>query len=141
MRRVSTVVAFAGVLAAQACGDAVSPNGRSVVGVYTLTTVNGNMPPLTIGATDSASVDLISGTVTFRADGTFLDVLNVRVKGSAAGSTAADSAVTARGNYTRAGATVTLDPTDGHTEYHMTVTDDLTLTELNVDLVIVYRRN
>ncbi|MFI5228318.1 MAG: hypothetical protein ACHQWU_04570 [Gemmatimonadales bacterium] len=141
MRRVSMVLVVAGVLAAQACGDMTSPQGRSVAGVYTLTTVNGVVPPLTLGATDSASVDLISGTVTFRDDGTFLDVINVRLTGSAAGSVATDSAVTARGNYTRAGSTLTLDPTDGHSEYHMTVTDDLTLTESNVDFLIVYHRS
>jgi hypothetical protein len=141
MRRVWMGFAVAGALAAQACGDMASPNGRSVVGVYTLTTVNGMIPPLTLAMTDSASVDLISGTVTFRDDGTFLDVINVRLKGTAAGSVATDSAVTARGNYTRAGNTVTLDPTDGHSEYHMTATDDLTLTESNGDFSIVYRRS
>jgi hypothetical protein len=141
MRRASMVLVMAGALAAQACGDMASPGGRSVTGVYTLSTVNGVMPPLTLGATDSASVDLISGAVTFRDDGTFLDVLNVRFQGIASGSLPTDSTVTARGSYTRAGSTLTLDPIDGHSEYHMTVTDDLTLTETNVDFQIVYRRN
>ena len=141
MRRASMVLVVAGAIAAQACGDMASPAGRSVTGVYTLSTVNGLMPPLTLGATDSASLDLISGAVTFRDDGTFLDVLNVRYRGIAAGSVATDSTVTARGTYTRAGSTLTLDPVDGHAEYHMTVTDELTLTETNVDFRIVYRRN
>lgn len=140
MRRASMVLVVAGAFAAQACGDMASPGGRPVTGVYTLSTVNGVMPPLTLGQTDSASVDLISGAVTFRADGTFLDVLNVRFRGVAAGAASTDSTVTAQGNYTRAGSTLTLDPVDGHSEYHMTVTDELTLTETNADFQIVYRR-
>ena len=140
MRRASMVLVVAGLFAAQACGDTTSPASRSVTGVYTLTTVNGVMPPLTLGATDSATVDLISGQVTFRADGTFLDLLNVRFRGVAAGAVPTDSTVTAQGNYSRAGSTLTLDPVDGHAEYHMTVTDELTLTETNVDFQIVYRR-
>jgi len=58
----------------------------------------------------------------------------------AAGAVPTDSTVTAQGNYSRAGSTLTLDPVDGHAEYHMTVTDELTLTETNVDFQIVYRR-
>lgn len=141
MRRVSMMLAVAGALAAQGCGDSTSPAGRPVAGMYTLSTVNGVMPPLVLGATDSASVSLISGAVTLRDDGTFLDVINVRLTGTAAGSVATDSAVTARGNYSRSGSTLTLDPTDGHAEYQMTVTDESTLTETNADFLIVYRRN
>jgi hypothetical protein len=141
MRRTKTVFLFAGaVVAALSCGGsepAAAPTIRPVAGVYSIATVNGTVPPLTLGSNDTARVELISGAITLGSDGSFVDVLNVRNTVPSGVTLASD---TARGNYSRVGATILLEPVDGHSPYQMEVTDELTLTEAQIDFFIVYRR-
>lgn len=139
MRQVAILCAAAGVIAvAASChGDSVAPHATTVAGVYTLSTVNGATPPLTLGQNDTARVDLLSGTVTFGDDGTFLDVVNMQFNTPSGTSLAAD---TARGTYTYAESRLFLQPTDGHANYQMTMSDTATLTETTLDFVIVYHR-
>ncbi len=94
MRQVAILCAAVGVVAvAASChGDAVAPHATPVAGVYTLSTVNGATPPLTLGQNDTARVDLLSGTVTFGDDGTFLDVVNMQFNTPSGTSLAADTA-------------------------------------------------
>lgn len=141
MRRIVGVCVVAGVLvAAASCADMVSPDeaaDRALVGVYSISSVNGAGLPITLAVDDTASVDLISGTITLREDKTFTDIINVNLTTPSGVTVEAD---TARGNYSRLADTLKFAPTDGHDNYQA-VTNNSTLTESSIEFVIVYHKN
>ena len=141
MRRIVGVCFAAGALAvAASCADMVSPDeaaDRALVGVYSISTVNGSGLPITLGVDDTASVDLISGTITLRQDKSFTDIINVKLTTPSGVTLEAD---TARGNYSRLADTLKFAPTDGHDNYQA-VANNATLTESSIEFVIVYHKN
>lgn len=142
MRRIVGVCAVVGVVVvAASCADMVSPDeaaDRAVVGVYSIATVNGSALPITLGVDDTASVDLLSGTITLRTDKSFTDIINVKLTTPSGVTLESD---TARGNYARQADTLKFAPTDGHDNYQVTVANNATLTESSIEFIIVYHKN
>ena len=96
-----------------ACGgDATGPNS-SVVGNYTLRTVNGANVPAVIFQDSQEKDELTGGNINLSASNSWTGLLSVRATDLASGATATFSAP-ANGTYTASGGTITLtDATDG----------------------------
>ena len=95
------------VLLVVACGggsDPASPDD-SVVGTYTLRTVNGATLPAVVGTEQGVTVSVTAGGLTLRADRTFSATTTAR--GVGAGTDATVTA-TGAGTYTVSGNAVTL---------------------------------
>ena len=121
-----------------ACGD--GPSGLTATsghaGTYTLRTINGQVLPTTIDSDATARLDVASGSVTLRADGTFTDQTEFRLVSGTSTTTETDVIT---GTYTRTGGTVTFSPSDGGT-YSMSFTGGNTLTQTIDSFVLVYRK-
>ena len=121
-----------------ACGD--SPSGLTTTGghagTYSLRTVNDQALPATIESDASGRVDVASGSVVLRADGTFTDQTEFRLVSGTSSTTETDVIT---GTYTRSGSTVQFSPSDGGV-YSMSFTGGNTLTQTIGTFVLVYRK-
>lgn len=125
------------MLAATACGggsDTTAPNADAVVGVYMLSTINGDALPQVVDQNGNDSAEVTQGIVTLKADKTFTDVIHLRLTVSGNVTTVADSTV---GSWTRQGNTVTLNAV-GFLPYQMTWNGSDRLTQLLDILTLEY---
>lgn len=137
MRRIVVLFALAGVAACAGDTSTAPSVPRGVEGTYRLTTVNGQEIPLLLAQNDTATIELIDGSVALHTDGTFLDIIHVRRTIPSGPVIEGD---TIRGTFLRLQAQVMFQPDDGNGNYFMTVTDEQTLTESTPAVIIVYRR-
>jgi hypothetical protein len=136
MRRIVVLFALAGIAACG--GDATSPSvPRAVEGTYHLASVNGQAMPLLLAKNDTATLELLDGSVALGTDGTFLDI--IRLRRTQGGGPVIESD-TISGTFLHVGSTLLFQPGDQSGNYFMTVTDEQTLTETDPGVVIVYRR-
>lgn len=102
VKRAFRVAAFAAVAVCGACGSKTPPlappTEESVVGLYSLRTVNGALPYL-VGGNDTSAVYIVAGHLDFRADKTFTDVLTHRINYST-GDPSTEETTTLTGTYT-----------------------------------------
>ena len=115
-----------------ACGDdEPSGPGASVAGTYNLSTVNGDPIPSTVYEGSDLGfyykVEVVSGVLTLRANGTFDDVTTIR---ETEGTSAPESSVVqASGTFVRAGNTLTLTEQESGEPYTLTVQGDGSLVQ------------
>jgi hypothetical protein len=136
MRRIFSLPAVALILAATACGDGpTDPSVESVVGIYSLVTINGTAVPLTLVTEPDYRLEVLSGFFDLRADGTFTLSLRFRetVDGTATTSDYAES-----GTYTLSGSVLTFTTTEGLTGQATVSGNTLTIAESG--LVLVFTR-
>ena len=116
MRRTLATAALALLtLAAGACGgddDSTGPNG-SIAGTYTLQTVNGSPPPITVFELGDDKIEVTGASVVINENGTFSATSTVRE--TDAGQVTTSSSVCS-GTYTRSGSTVTFTEPDSNNE-------------------------
>jgi hypothetical protein len=136
----TSVVTTLLMLAAAACGGGsdttAPPDADGVVGVYTLSTINGAMLPQVVDQNGNDTAEVTQGIVTLKADKTFTDVIHLRLTVSGNVTTVADSTV---GSWTRQGNTVTLNAV-GFVPYQMTWNGSDRLTQLVDILTLVYMK-
>jgi hypothetical protein len=70
--RLLPLLALAAALSLAGCGDGTAPE-ESIVGVYTLQTINGNLLPWIAFQDEIDHTEVLSGSITLEADGTFTD--------------------------------------------------------------------
>lgn len=132
------------LLVAMACTAAVSCGGGSdtiappapdaAVGVYTLTTINGQALPVVIEQAGNDKAEITAGVVTLKADKTFTDITQVRVTVSGNVSSQTENAA---GTWTRQVNTVQFTPA-GFTAYSMTWDGGNRLTQVIDAFTLIY---
>jgi ABC-type glycerol-3-phosphate transport system substrate-binding protein len=135
MLRRSFLVALAGITLAAACGGDSATGPDSIVGTYTLQTVNGVATPVTVFQDASGRVEVTGGRVSLNADGTFSDAIDLRLT---SGQTVLTTTETAVGTYVRSGDNITFNVT-GAEPYRMAISGR-TLTQVEEGFTLVYRR-
>jgi hypothetical protein len=104
LRHIARMLAVALLIACGGGSDPAGP-GETVVGEYTLRTINGTALPVVIGREQGVTVSALSGTMSLRADRTFS--ASVTARGVSAGSDVT-STFTSVGTYTVNGSALTL---------------------------------
>lgn len=104
-RRAVTLALCALALAACGGGDKSTGPGGSIAGTYTMQTVNGSAPPVTIFQVGTDKVEVTGGSVTMNADNTFSGVTSIRE--TSGGEALPVETFTCTGTYTRSGSAVT----------------------------------
>jgi hypothetical protein len=99
------------LLAAAACGDK-STAPKRIEGTYTLQSIDGDVLPMIYFDDPAAGqrVEVLSGSITISADGTFSAPWSLRVTD---GGATAPYSETCTGTYTRSGNSITRTETDG----------------------------
>jgi hypothetical protein len=106
MRRPTTVLSLALVIAAAACGsDGGTAPAASVSGAWSLTTVNGAPLPFTVRSANP-KVEVVSDQITWLPDGTFAETGTARFTDTT--GVATTSPYTDSGAWTLNGATITV---------------------------------
>lgn len=116
-----------------ACGDATGPT--SIVGLYSLQTVNGETLPVTVFQDATERFEILGGRVSLNGDGTFSDATDFRYT---SGQTVLTDTETATGTYVETGNNITFNVSDGGS-YSMAVSGR-TLTQVLEGITLVYRR-
>jgi hypothetical protein len=130
-RRAFLVLSF--VLAA--CGSDSSTEPSSIVGTWTLQTINGSPLPFVVAQSGSDKEEVLSEVVTLSAGGTFTESSTLRLTVS---GTVTTQSFPETGTYTVSGSTLTLRSSDGSTG---TATwSGNTLTGSAEGFVFVYKR-
>lgn len=126
------------LMAALACGggsDTTAPPAvDGAVGVYTLSTINGQPMPVIVQQSGNDKVEITGGAVTLKADRTFSDVTNARL--TVAGSVTSESD-SASGTWTRQTNTVQFIPA-GFMAYSMTWDGSNRLTQSFQGFTLIY---
>ncbi len=134
------LVVAAALMAAMSCGggsDTTAPPGAdAAVGVYTLSTINGQQMPVTVQQSGNDKIEIMGGVVTLKEDRTFSDITQVRLT---VGGTVTSETETASGSWTRQANTVQLNPT-GFTAYSMTWDGGNRLTQLLGPFTLIYAK-
>ena len=106
-----------------ACGDdATSPDQTTLTGTYTLVSVENESLPYVILELGDLKSELLSGSATFNANGTFTATLTLRETDGGSSTTTTESA---SGTYVRAGNSVTLTiPNDEDSPYQATLSSN-----------------
>ncbi len=104
MRRLLVALALTALVAA--CGDSTSPN-NSPVGLWTLTSFNGQAPPTLFDQTSTEALYITGSTLTVNANGTFSEAVSWRQTST----TAPDTTGTDTGTWTIQGNTMTFTST------------------------------
>lgn len=115
-----------------ACGDdEPSGPGASVAGAYNLSTINGDAVPATVYEGSELGfyykVEVLSGLLTLRANGTFDDVTTIRE--TEGNNPPESSVVEASGTFVREGNTLTLTDQESEDSYMLTVQSDGSLVQ------------
>ncbi|HUF50854.1 MAG TPA: hypothetical protein VMN60_08485 [Longimicrobiales bacterium] len=118
-----------------ACSDSTGPEA-TVVGSYSLRTINEQAPPVTIYQDSQGRVEITGGSVNLNADGTFTDRTDIRI---VSGTTSLADTEIASGTYVHSGGTVQLRTSDGDV-YSMSFSGGNTLTQTIEGFVVVYRK-
>lgn len=125
------------LLLATACASASGTPGAALAGDYTVESVNDRPLPARLREYPSGHSELVSGGLTLRADGTFLETGAVRL---ITGGVANTNTQTATGTYTVDGSRLTLRyERDGRTVTGA-VDGGKLLVEASGDLKVRYRR-
>jgi len=127
-------------MAAMACGGGSNtiapPAVDAAVGVYTLSTINGQTMPVIVQQSGNDKVEITGGVVTLKEDRTFSDVTNARI--TVAGSVTSESDA-ASGTWTRQANTVQFVPT-GFAAYSMTWDGSNRLTQSFEGFTLIYNK-
>lgn len=103
MQRTMRGVVVAAIIAAAACGSdsgpVPPPTEESVVGRYTLRSVNGFPLPYFLAGNSQQEAFIVSGTMVVLADKTFIDSLTTRIE-YASGAPATQDSASSSGTYT-----------------------------------------
>jgi hypothetical protein len=136
MRRLLAVLSFAVV----ACGGSDSPTGPtavSVVGAFSLKTINGASLPAVLAQTTSGKVEVLDDLFTLNADHTYSEVGHIRTTlSNGSVTTSPESDV---GTYTSANGAVQLTSTVGNGTASGSVNGN-TLTVIESGFTFVYSR-
>lgn len=128
------------LLAAMACGggsDTTSPPGvDAAVGVYTLTSINGQPMPVIVQESGNSKTEITGGVVTLKGDRTFTDVTNARITTGGNVTTESDGV---SGSWTRQANTVQFAPT-GFEAYSMTWDGSNRLTQTFQGFTLIYNK-
>ena len=98
------------ILVLGACTDSTGSNSTDHVGVYTMTTINGDALPATLSSNGADSVEVTAGTVTLNADRTFSETVSYRITKAGAETTEQELVV---GLYSRSRNHFNLNGSDG----------------------------
>ena len=114
-RTISRPVAVLGLALAAACGGDDSPAGPGdpgdqVAGTYTLRTVAGRAVPAVLFEEGGDKLEVVSGALTLRSNGTYTGTMTLRVTESGSVTTETDSGT---GTYTSAGGSLVLIDEEG----------------------------
>lgn len=118
-----------------ACDDSGTGPDNSVHGTYTLDTVNGNKVPFAIVQIGNDKLEIMSGSVTINADGTFSGRTTLRTTEEGRTTTEEESFT---GTYTNTNNSFTFRTSDGDT-YSGSVTGG-SLTLIVEGFTLVYRK-
>ena len=105
-RRLALLGMLVMVMATIGCGgddDSTAP--VDITGTWTLRTVDGDPPPYTLFDESGWKREILSGSVTLNADGTYRDAFELRDVGS---NTTSSQIATSSGTYARTGNALTL---------------------------------
>jgi hypothetical protein len=113
MHRQLGVLLLALLLPLAACSgdDGTEPTEDGVEGTYALLTVNGNTLPFLLQETTAQKVELISGSIVLRANGTFDDVLNYRITPTGGAAAAEVDLIT--GTFLKSASILMFSPSEG----------------------------
>jgi hypothetical protein len=126
-------------LAVLACGGDKSTSPRAtVVGTYTLQTVNGQNLPVTFFQNAEEKDEILSGTVSLNSDGTFTDKSNIRV--TITGRNPQTFPFDFAGRYTLNGNNVTFTVTQSGDTYSMAWDGANQLTQAEVGFTLIYQK-
>jgi hypothetical protein len=134
MRRPMAVLLLALVLPLAACSDGTSPE-ESINGVYTLQTVNGINLPWVAFEASAGKVEVVSGSVTLRSDGSFTDLTTFRITENGVARNEDDVYT---GTFVKSLIGVTLNPI-GFQSYDVQI-EGAMMTQLIGDSRLVYRK-
>lgn len=134
MRKMATMLLAAAVAVACSDSDSVAaPDSGAFDGVYTMQAVNGQKLPYVIYQQDSTTVTVLDGHLDVGADGTWTEVVNLRM---ASGADTVTQAANGAGAWYRAGSSLlfTYGP-DNSTYYSGTLSENRL--DLYADVVTV----
>lgn len=120
-------------IALAGCGDSTGP--KSIVGSYTLQTVNGGALPYILSQSGANKTEILSGAFTLNADHTFSDQGTVRITQSGVATTTAGSA---SGTYVQNNTAITLTYSDNSVD--MASINGKTMTLISDGVTLVYTR-
>jgi hypothetical protein len=116
MLRRSVLSGLFGIALLAGCGGDSATGPDSVVGTYTLQTINGQAPPQTVNEDANGRLEITGGRILLDGDGRFHNEIDIRVtsRGVTSGGT-----VHIFGTYVRTGTNITVTPAQGGESYSM----------------------
>jgi hypothetical protein len=137
VRKLIGILALSLALSLVGCGDSTGPE-EGIEGVYTLQTVNGATLPWFAGEFDAIRVDVVSGSVTLLADGTFTDKTTFRLTEGTVVTTE-DDIYTGTFLKTAIGATLTPVVPSGFQPYIVSISGKM-MTQLLGQATLIYQK-
>ncbi|MDQ3997069.1 MAG: hypothetical protein M3303_08620 [Gemmatimonadota bacterium] len=136
MLRRSVLSGLVGIALVGACGGDSATGPDTVVGTYTLQTINGQAPPQTLSEDANGRLEITGARVLLDADGRFHNEIDVR--STSRGVTSAGT-LHRFGTYVRTGTRITVTPAQGGDSYSMALSGR-TLSRREQGTTLVYRR-
>jgi hypothetical protein len=136
MFRRSVLSGLVGIALVGACGGDSATSPDSVVGTYTLQTINGQAPPQTVNEDANGRLEITGGRMLLDGDGRFHNEIDFRITSRGVTS---NGPVHLFGTYVRTGTNVTVTPAQGGDSYSMALSGR-TLTVGVGGATLVYQR-
>jgi hypothetical protein len=134
--RIGAIIAVAAAMVAASSCDNVAGPTDGVVGLYTLLFVNNSTVPVIIDQATGYTREIIGGSVSMNADGTFRDLLATRETTNGAVVPHTDTIV---GTYARLNTLITFSAAADNSQWNATFSGT-GLTEILSGFTLVYRK-